>query len=38
MSIEDLRICFDTLDYTKDGEVDFSEFCLINTDTTNNVH
>ena len=37
MSINDFRTVFDTLDYSGSGELDFSEFCLLNTDKTNNV-
>lgn len=37
MSIQDFKTCFELLDYDGNGEIDFSEFCLINTDTTNNV-
>ena len=37
MSIADFKTVFDTLDYSGSGELDFSEFCLMNTDKTNDV-
>ena len=38
MTIADFKTVFDLLDYDANGEIDFSEFCLINTDKTNNVY
>ena len=32
LKLEDCRIIFETLDYDNAGEIDFSKFCLLNTD------
>ena len=37
MPLTDFKMVFETIDYDKTGEIDFSKFCLFNTDKTNDV-
>jgi len=32
LKLEDCRLIFETLDYNDQGDIDFSKFCLLNTD------
>jgi len=32
LKLDDYRRIFETLDYNQEGEIDFTKFCLLNTD------
>lgn len=32
LKLSDYRLIFDTIDYDGEAEIDFSKFCLLNTD------
>ena len=36
--LDDFKLVFNLVDFNHSGEIDFKDFCLINTDKTNDVH